>query len=242
MVAYSERSLRDWLLESELPDWGDFADAACEYFPAEVVRRFGDLIPEHPLRRELVATIVANRVVNSEGVTFVTRLMAETGLAEGRLRCVVCTSSLDLGVDFSPVDQVIQVGSPKGVARLLQRAGRSGHRPGAPSEVICVPTHAFELVEIAAARRAAETGRIEAREPLTGCLDVLAQQVVAMCCDRDRSVDSLYRLARRADPYRELSMDALLSVLDMLSEDVISFLDAAWVEPQKVAAVGAGLQ
>ena len=81
LLAYSKRSLRDWLLESELPDWGGFADAACEYFPAEVVRRFGDLIPEHPLRRELVATIVANRVVNSEGVTFVTRLMAETGAA-----------------------------------------------------------------------------------------------------------------------------------------------------------------
>ncbi len=81
LLAYSKRSLRDWLLDSALPDWNDFADEAREYFPAEVVRRFGDLIPEHPLRRELVATIVANRVVNSEGATFVTRLMSETGAA-----------------------------------------------------------------------------------------------------------------------------------------------------------------
>jgi len=108
------------------------------------------------------------------------RRRIEDGLRAGELRCVVCTSSLDLGVDFSPVDQVMQVGSPKGVARLLQRAGRSGHQPGAVSEVLCVPTHAFELVEIAAARRAAEQGRIEARRPLTRSLDVLAQHLVTV--------------------------------------------------------------
>ncbi|WP_405243058.1 ligase-associated DNA damage response DEXH box helicase [Lentisalinibacter salinarum] len=108
------------------------------------------------------------------------RQRIEDGLRAGELRCVVCTSSLDLGVDFSPVDQVMQVGSPKGVARLLQRAGRSGHQPGAVSEVLCVPTHAFELVEIAAARRAAEQGRIEARRPLLRSLDVLAQHLVTV--------------------------------------------------------------
>lgn len=102
----------------------------------------------------------------------------ETRLRAGSLRCVVATSSLDLGVDFSPVDQVLQIGSPKGVARLLQRAGRAGHQPGATSRVLCVPTHAFELVEIAAARRMAEAGRIEGREPLIAPLDVLAQHVV----------------------------------------------------------------
>ncbi len=108
------------------------------------------------------------------------RQRIEDGLRAGGLRCVVCTSSLDLGVDFSPVDQVMQVGSPKGVARLLQRAGRSGHQPGAVSEVLCVPTHAFELVEIAAARRAAGQGRIEARRPLARSLDVLAQHLVTV--------------------------------------------------------------
>lgn len=104
----------------------------------------------------------------------------EQGLRDGAFRCVVCTSSLDLGVDFSPVDRVVQVGSPKGVARLMQRAGRSGHRPGADSEILCVPSHAFELVEIAAARRAWDAGRVEARPPLTLCLDVLVQHLVTL--------------------------------------------------------------
>lgn len=94
------------------------------------------------------------------------------------LRCVVSTSSLDLGVDFSPVQQVIQVGSPKGVARLIQRAGRSGHRPGAPSRILCVPSHAFELVEIAAVRDAIAQGELEARPALRKPLDVLAQHLV----------------------------------------------------------------
>ena len=89
----------------------------------------------------------------------------EDGLRSGTLRCVVCTSSFDLGVDFTPVDRVIQIGSPKGVARLLQRAGRSGHRPGVPSRITCAPTHAFELVEVAAARDAYLAGAIESRYP-----------------------------------------------------------------------------
>ena len=79
LLAYAKRSLRDWLLETGLPDWDDFAGVAHEYFPQEVVTRYGHLISDHPLRRELIATVVANRVVNSEGVTFATRLMAETG-------------------------------------------------------------------------------------------------------------------------------------------------------------------
>ncbi len=82
------------------------------------------------------------------------REWVEDGLRHERLRAVVCTSSLDLGVDFAPVEQVLQIGSPKGVARLLQRAGRSGHRPGAVSRAVVVPTQALELVEAAAARDA----------------------------------------------------------------------------------------
>jgi ATP-dependent Lhr-like helicase len=108
------------------------------------------------------------------------RQQIEEKLRCGELICVVCTSSLDLGVDFSPVDQVLQIGSPKGIGRLLQRAGRSGHQPGAVSRVVCVPTHAFELVEIASVRRALESRRIEPRESPVLCLDVLCQHLVTI--------------------------------------------------------------
>ncbi len=106
------------------------------------------------------------------------REWVEDGLRNERLRAVVCTSSLDLGVDFAPVEQVLQIGSPKGVGRLLQRAGRSGHRPGAISRVSVVPAQALELVEAAAARDAAAVRDIEPRVPLTHPLDVLIQHLV----------------------------------------------------------------
>ena len=108
------------------------------------------------------------------------RTATEDRLRAGTVKCVVCTSSLDLGVDFSPVDQVIQIGSPKGMARLMQRAGRSGHRPGAVSRVFGVPTNAFELVEFAAAREALSERRIEGRRPLRMTLDVLSQHLLTV--------------------------------------------------------------
>ncbi len=106
------------------------------------------------------------------------RTEVEERLRQGTVKCVVCTSSLDLGVDFSPVEQVLQLGSPKGIARLLQRAGRSGHQPGSVSRVLGVPTNAFELVEFAAARVSMREGRIESRRPLVLPLDVLLQHLV----------------------------------------------------------------
>jgi ATP-dependent helicase Lhr and Lhr-like helicase len=108
------------------------------------------------------------------------RRKVEDGIKEGWLRCVVCTSSLDLGVDFPPVDQVLQIGSPKSVSRLLQRAGRSGHQPGQTSRITVVPAHAWELVECAAARHAADAMDLEPRRGLTLALDVLAQHLVTL--------------------------------------------------------------
>ena len=104
----------------------------------------------------------------------------EDALHEGKLKCVVCTSSLDLGVDFRPVDTVIQVGGPKGVSRFQQRAGRSGHRPGEKSKIFFVPTHTLELVEGAALRDAIVAGKFEQRKPLEKCLDVLIQYLVTL--------------------------------------------------------------
>ena len=141
----------------------------------------------------------------------------EEGLRTGRLRCVVATSSLDLGVDFSPVDRVLQVGSPKGIARLLQRAGRSGHRPGATSRVTCVPTNALELVEVAAARDGIVSGSIEARLPVTRPLDVLAQHVVTAALGGGFVPEELKREVMSTHSYAELRDDEWRWVLDFVS-------------------------
>lgn len=144
------------------------------------------------------------------------RRQVEDLLRRGKLKCVVATSSLDLGVDFSPVERVIQVGSPKGVARLLQRAGRSGHQPGAVSEVYCAPTHALELVEIAAARAAAAAGRIEIRRPPRLCLDVLCQHLVTLALAGGANPDSVLAEARTTHAFRDLSDTLWQWVLDFV--------------------------
>jgi len=141
----------------------------------------------------------------------------ETRLRNGELSCVVCTSSLDLGVDFSPVDQVIQVGSPKGVARLMQRAGRSGHRPGAVSRILCVPAHAFELVEIAAARRALIAGQIESRKPPTLSLDVLCQHLVTIALGSGFDEERMLEEVRATHAFAKISQTQWQWVLDFIT-------------------------
>lgn len=133
------------------------------------------------------------------------RDVAEAGLRDGTLVCVVATSSLDLGVDFSPVDQVIQVGSPKGIARLMQRAGRSGHRPGVASRILCVPTNAFELVEFAAARDAALAKSIEVRVPLRKPLDVLVQHLVTCAIGEPFEPDMMRQEIESTYAYQDLT-------------------------------------
>lgn len=141
----------------------------------------------------------------------------EKRLRGGELLCVVCTSSLDLGVDFSPVEQVIQVGSPKGIARLMQRAGRSGHQPGAISTVLCVPTNAMELVEFAAARDAMKRVEIERREPLRKPLDVLAQHLVTMGLAGGFDERAMREEVRSAWSYRDLSDDEWRWVMEFVT-------------------------
>ncbi len=108
------------------------------------------------------------------------RNWVEDALYTGQLKAVVCTSSLDLGVDFRPVETIIQVGSPKGVARFMQRAGRSGHQPGAKSKIYFVPTHSLELVEAAALREAINEELVEERMPYLRSFDVLCQYLVSL--------------------------------------------------------------
>ncbi|MDQ6647689.1 MAG: ligase-associated DNA damage response DEXH box helicase, partial [Pseudomonadota bacterium] len=144
------------------------------------------------------------------------RFATEEGLRQGKLRCVVATSSLDLGVDFSSVDRVIQIGSPKGVARLLQRAGRSGHAPGLPSKILCVPTHLLELAEIAAARRALDRHHLEPRRPLRGCLDVLAQHLLTRALGGGFEADQAYAEIGTTRAYAKLPRAQFDAVLDYL--------------------------
>ena len=141
----------------------------------------------------------------------------EDRLRAGSIKCVVCTASLDLGVDFSPVEQVIQVGGPKGIARMLQRAGRSGHQPGAVSRIVCVPAHALELVEFAAVREAIARGDMESREPLDCPLDVLVQHLITMALGGGITADEALAEIRGAHSYRNLSDDDWQWVLDFVT-------------------------
>jgi len=140
----------------------------------------------------------------------------ERGLKEGRLKAVVATSSLDLGVDFLPVERVLQVGSPKGVARLLQRAGRSGHAPGRPSRVTIVPTHTLELVEAAAARTAIAAGRVEQRMAPDRPLDVLVQHLVTLALGTGFREDEALAEVRSTWSYRALADEEFAWVLDFV--------------------------
>ena len=135
------------------------------------------------------------------------REWVEAGLKSGALKAVVCTSSLDLGVDFLPVERVLQIGSPKGVARLLQRAGRSGHAPGRPSRITLVPTHSLEMVEGAAARAAIADGPIEARSSPQQPLDVLVQHLVTVALGGGFIADDLFDEVRSTAAYADLSAD-----------------------------------
>lgn len=135
------------------------------------------------------------------------RLRVEAMLREGLLAAVVCTSSLDLGVDFTAVDRVIQIGSPKGVGRLLQRAGRSGHRPGEVSRVLCVPTHAFEIVEFSAARDGVKQREAEPRTPLRKPLDVLVQHLVTVAAGGGFRSEDMLAEVRSTHAFAELGED-----------------------------------
>ena len=136
-----------------------------------------------------------------------TREWVELGLKEGRLKAVVATSSLDLGVDFLPVERVLQIGSAKGVARLLQRAGRSGHAPGRASRITLVPTNTLELVEAAAARRAALAGQVETRHTPDKPLDVLVQHLVTVALGGGFEADALFGEVRGAAASASLTRD-----------------------------------
>jgi ATP-dependent Lhr-like helicase len=146
------------------------------------------------------------------------RTWVENALHDGVLKVVICTSSLDLGVDFRPVDRVIQIGSPKGVSRFVQRAGRAGHQPGLPSLVFFVPTNALELIEAAALRHAIEQDDLESQFPPSLPYDVLIQFLVTLAVGEGFEPDSLYEIVKRTESYATLSPEEYQWTLDFITK------------------------
>jgi ATP-dependent Lhr-like helicase len=145
------------------------------------------------------------------------RVWVEEALHTGRLKAVVCTASLDLGVDFRPVETVIQVGSPKGVARFLQRAGRSGHSPGDVSRIYFLPTHSLELVEAAALKNAVEETFIESREPMLLCFDVLIQYLSTLAISDGFLPEPLLKELRSTYCYRDMTDNEWMAILEFIT-------------------------
>lgn len=146
------------------------------------------------------------------------RLWVEEALHTAKLKAVVCTASLDLGVDFRPVETVIQVGSPKGVSRFLQRAGRSGHSPDAVSKIYFLPTHSLELVEAAALKNAIDENLIESKEPMLLCFDVLIQYLNTLAISDGFKPEEIFNEIKSTYCFRDLTENDWYEVLQFLVE------------------------
>lgn len=145
------------------------------------------------------------------------RTWVEENLHTGKLKAVVCTASLDLGVDFRPVETVIQVGSPKGVARFLQRAGRSGHSPDAVSSIYFLPTHSLELVEAAALKKAVEENFIESKPPMLLCYDVLIQYLCTLAVGDGFYPQQVFEEVKSTFCFSEITQDEFNAMLQHIT-------------------------
>ena len=146
-----------------------------------------------------------------------TRQQAEDDLNSGKARCIVCTSGLDLGVDFQPVDHIIQCGSPKGIARFIQRAGRSGHHPTGKSNVSVIATHAFEWIELECLKEALENNILEETPALVKPIDVLMQHIITVCLAEPLDSNSLYTQITKCPVYADLLRSEWNWILEFLS-------------------------
>jgi ATP-dependent Lhr-like helicase len=145
------------------------------------------------------------------------RLGVETQLAAGALRAVVCSTSLELGVDFEYVDQVLLIGAPRGVSRALQRLGRSGHRVGGVARGVLVPLSLPDLVECVAIRNAASQGRLDALRVPQAPLDVLAQSLLGMSIERPWDLEEAFGVVRKSGPYQSLTREDFDAVIEFLA-------------------------
>jgi len=145
------------------------------------------------------------------------RRKVEAAMARGQLRAVVCTSTLDLGIDWGDVDLVIQLASPKGASRMVQRIGRANHRLDEPSRALFVPANRFEMLECQAAREAIAENALDSEPEREGALDVLAQHVMGLACSEPFDLVSLYDEVRTSGPYRDLAWEDFEGVIDFVS-------------------------
>jgi ATP-dependent Lhr-like helicase len=167
------------------------------------------------------------------------RSWVEEQLHQGSLKAVVCTSSLDLGVDFRPVDQIIQIGGPKGIARFLQRAGRSGHQPGSTSRIYFVPTHALELIEASAIRKAIAQQQMESKSPIIRAFDVLVQYLVTLAVGEGFRPNVIYEEIKQTHCFESITDDEWLWALNHIINGGQSFW--AYDEFKKVEVAEDGL-
>ena len=145
------------------------------------------------------------------------RRKVEAAMARGELRAVVCTSTLDLGIDWGDVDLVIQLASPKGASRMVQRIGRANHRLDEPSRALFVPANRFEMLECQAAREAIAENALDGEPSRTGALDVLAQHVMGCACSEPFDLVAFYDEVRSSGPYRDLAWEDFEQVVDFVS-------------------------
>ncbi|MGB3625315.1 MAG: ligase-associated DNA damage response DEXH box helicase [Henriciella sp.] len=145
------------------------------------------------------------------------RRRVEAAMAKGVLKGVVCTSTLDLGIDWGGVDLVVQMGAPKGAARLIQRIGRANHRMDEASRALLVPTNRFEVLECRAAEAAVEAGEIDGEPMREGSLDVLAQHIMGRACGVGFELEPLFNEIRRAAPYGDLDWETYERVVDLVA-------------------------
>jgi ATP-dependent Lhr-like helicase len=142
----------------------------------------------------------------------------EDSISEGILKAVVCTSSLDLGVDFKPVDCVIQIGSAKGIARFMQRAGRSGHSPYEVSKIYMIPTHSLEIIEAAALKEAVKEQKVEAREPMVLTFDVMVQFMVTLAVGEGFKAEDTYNLLKRTHAFSLMTEDEFAWAIQFITQ------------------------
>lgn len=167
---------------------------------------------------ERVPDLAGRIALHHSSIDFQTRKWVEENLHSANLKLVVCTSSLDLGVDFRPVDSIIQVGSAKGVARFIQRAGRSGHSPGEKSNIYFVPTNSLEIIEGSALKEAVKHHLIESRIPYVRSFDVLIQFMVTLGVSEGFNAEALYKEIKTTHAFQSVTPEEWQWCLDFITK------------------------